>query len=536
MEFFKEPDKSGAFAETVRKLWDVHKSDLGRLESENQKLRVKIRSLEGVQEAPRGPDRIETLKTQSIHSDEAPAERQTTLQHQPKSAWARVVPRQQSDNDLFVQQAETEHDPGKSRSIWKLAEKLVSHPMFDLATSACIFINAVVMAMESQWEGLSVGASLQYASLNSNHQAAWISVEPTFVILGYVFGVLFTLELLVKIVGQKWQFFGQLWNWIDGAIILTWLISVASGSFPVDPTLLRVARLARLLRLLKVLHTFRSLDALYIITTALRGSFSILAWACVLFFIVQMALALLVTNVLTNSYLADESVALTDRQAVYVYFGTFTRSIYSMFEITLANWPPVSRLLAENVSEWFMLFGVLHKLAIGFAVVSVVNGVFMQETFSVASSDDRVMIQKRNRLLQTHKKKMKRFFNLADKSKNGSIDMEEFKKMTEHKEVSAWLASMELDVSDPKKLFNLIDSVKRDGTVSLEELIYGVGRLKGPARSLDVACLMEELKDLKTLLLGQGVCLSSKDDQEESVQMSFPPVKEELGPGDTLWG
>jgi len=42
-----------------------------------------------------------------------------------------------------------------------------------------------------------------------------------------------------------------------------------------------------------------------------------------------------------------------------------------MFEITLANWPPVSRLLAENVSEWFMLFGVLHKLAIGFAVVSV---------------------------------------------------------------------------------------------------------------------------------------------------------------------
>ena len=78
----------------------------------------------------------------------------------------------------------------------------------------------------------------------------------------------------------------QLWNWIDAAIILTWLFSVASGnaSLPVDPTLLRVARLARLLRtfdckksclhqlnrllftqlfslqgLLKVLHTFRSL-------------------------------------------------------------------------------------------------------------------------------------------------------------------------------------------------------------------------------------------------------------------------------------
>ena len=106
---------------------------------------------------------------------------------------------------------------------------------------------------------------------------------------------------------------------------------------------------------------------------------------------------------------------------------------------------------------------------------------------------------------------------------------EEFKEMTAHKEVSAWLSSMELDVSDPKKLFNLIDGgLKRnlalnwrefaqtmhfwgvmlrvpthlcqeviciqnrpwqfrgDGTVSLEELVYGVGRLKGPARSQDV--------------------------------------------------
>ncbi len=86
----------------------------------------------------------------------------------------------------------------------------------------------------------------------------------------------------------------------------------------------------------------QGLDALYIITTALRGSFSILAWvtclalavhvsktgddvgrcftlwtglseACVLFFIVQMALALLVTSVLTTYYLTDESVALADR-------------------------------------------------------------------------------------------------------------------------------------------------------------------------------------------------------------------------------
>lgn len=201
---------SSAFAESVRKLWEVHNSDLRRLESENQKLRRKLRSLEGMEESPqaRTLEKAETLKTQSIPSDDAndAPQRQSTLTHQPKSAWARVVPQNKSDDKLFVQ---TDDVPGSSTDVCKLAEKLVYHPMFDVVSAACIFLNAIAMAMESQYEGLSVGASLQFASLDSAiHTAAWTSAEPAFKVVGYVFGVLFTLELLVKIVGQKWQFIG----------------------------------------------------------------------------------------------------------------------------------------------------------------------------------------------------------------------------------------------------------------------------------------------------------------------------------------
>ena len=38
----------------------------------------------------------------------------------------------------------------------------------------------------------------------------------------------------------------------------------------------------------------------------------------------------------------------------------------SMFELTLGNWPPVTRLLSEEVTEWFMLICIAHKLTIGF--------------------------------------------------------------------------------------------------------------------------------------------------------------------------
>ena len=47
----------------------------------------------------------------------------------------------------------------------------------------------------------------------------------------------------------------------------------------------------------------------------------------------------------------------------------------------------------------------------------------MQETFNVAASDDRVMIQKRKRNFQMHRLKMERFFHLADKSSDGAIDI-----------------------------------------------------------------------------------------------------------------
>jgi len=70
------------------------------------------------------------------------------------------------------------------------------------------------------------------------------------------------------------------------------------------------------------------------------------------------------------------------------------------------------------VSEWYFVFSIAHKVTIGFAVIGVINGVFMQarrrilgrplllpvaaespcgsqETFKVAGSDDKIMMRQR---------------------------------------------------------------------------------------------------------------------------------------------
>jgi len=183
------------------------------------------------------------------------------------------------------------------------------------------------------------------------------------------------------------------------------------------------------------------------------------------------------------------------RWAIFDYFGTFTRSMLSMFEITLGNWIPITRLLVDNVSEWYMGGFICYKVTVSFAVVKVITGVFMHETFKVASGDDDLMIVNQARLVAKHKRKMHALMAECDESGDGNLDRDEFRSVMRDPRVKTWLSAMELNVSDPDALFNLLDNdPAAPGIITADELAGGVSRLKGTARSLDMAQLREEMK------------------------------------------
>eukprot|EP00419_Tripos_fusus_P045978 CAMPEP_0172819418 /NCGR_PEP_ID=MMETSP1075-20121228/14581_1 /TAXON_ID=2916 /ORGANISM="Ceratium fusus, Strain PA161109" /LENGTH=210 /DNA_ID=CAMNT_0013659939 /DNA_START=50 /DNA_END=679 /DNA_ORIENTATION=- len=128
---------------------------------------------------------------------------------------------------------------------------------------------------------------------------------------------------------------------------------------------------------------------------------------------------------LAEPYMLDESKPIEKRKQVFMFYGTFSRSMLTMFEITLGNWMPPCRALVENVSEWFMLIFLTHKLVIGFSVVSVINAVFVQETFKVATSDDRIMLMLKQRARKTHMNKIRDLFQHADCDGNGTVTLDE---------------------------------------------------------------------------------------------------------------
>merc|ERR1719158_894452 len=84
---------------------------------------------------------------------------------------------------------------------------------------------------------------------------------------------------------------------------------------------------------------------------------------------------------------------------------------------------------------------------------------------------------------------MEQVFEELDTNDSGALSLGEFEKHIEDEK----LAAFDLDVSQVRTLFTLLD-VDRTGEVDLDEFVSGCLRLKGGAKSLDMAILKYQVE------------------------------------------
>merc|ERR1712222_25838 len=94
------------------------------------------------------------------------------------------------------------------------------------------------------------------------------------------------------------------------------------------------------------------------------------------------------------------------------------------------------------------------------------------------------MIMQKGRAMRFHSGKMGDFFREADVSGDGLLDRSEFRRILRNDKVKTWLAAQDLDASNADNIFALLDP--GTGKLSAHDLVKGVGRLKGTARSMDL--------------------------------------------------
>ncbi|CAE7694536.1 scn4aa [Symbiodinium sp. CCMP2456] len=391
--------------------------------------------------------------------------------HSPYSA------NHEKNGDEDAGQALKEEDSSKEiaqpqRTRFQRLQAFFISEKFELFLAGLLCLNICSMALELQYDGWEIGYLLDYGFYRSSSHDRFAWGNEFLFYLDMVFSVIFTIDVTLRISilqGMFWR--GGISNYIDLlVVVLSWTVYILAENFPVKPMILRLIRFGKLVRALKVVRISQSLESLAFLMSCLRASGTVLVWTMSLLACIQCIAALFASNML-HFFLVDEDYDVEVRRAVFRYYGTFSGSFLTMF-----------------VTEWWTLFFLLYRCLVGFAVLNVVNAVFVQSTLKVAHADEELQFEAKQKAQRNLMNKLQNMFLALDTSGDGLLSWEEFNEAISSPKMAFWMSQLELESSDLKSLFTLLDG--GDGLISVNEFMEGATRLRGPAKSIDVAKLL----------------------------------------------
>merc|ERR1712107_377782 len=127
------------------------------------------------------------------------------------------------------------------------------------------------------------------------------------------------------------------------------------------------------------------------------------------------------------------------------------------------------------------------------------TGVFCQSAIESAERDADMVIQSLIANKKWHIDQLKKLFKKIDNDESGVITIQEFESHFEDSEVQAFFESLELEPQDAWTLFKLLD-LDETFDVDIEEFISGYMRLRGSAKSIDIAKMMYDSKYIRKKL------------------------------------
>eukprot|EP00931_Biecheleriopsis_adriatica_P056723 TRINITY_DN33631_c0_g1_i1.p1 TRINITY_DN33631_c0_g1~~TRINITY_DN33631_c0_g1_i1.p1 ORF type:complete len:506 (-),score=76.27 TRINITY_DN33631_c0_g1_i1:77-1426(-) len=301
-----------------------------------------------------------------------------------------------------------------------------------------------------------------------------------------VFGCAFALETASRVHRDGWDYFQDVWNLSDYMLCVLSIsdIAMALSGTPnyVGASSLRVFRFLRVVRSIKGL---KAVAGLWVIIQGLLDSMRTIFWvgcACLLL-IYCFAVALTTT-------IGPDDPTRTHWTDVDVYVGTVARSMLTVLQVvTLDSWcDKIARPLLAGSPLAFAIL-MMAIVVLSFGTLNILVGV-MVDRITIISQDKKestAKITERTEMQLTAS--ILEEFHAADADQDGFLNAREFRKLVRTPSLIQKLSLLGVRTEDAEVLFETMD-VDHSGTITPEEFIAGLQKLKGPAKGQDIVQLI----------------------------------------------
>lgn len=383
-------------------------------------------------------------------------------------------------------------------------ERFTKSFTYEIINSLAIVLNAVFIVWETEHRAgmLADGASTQKV----------VRGELVENMISDIFCLIFILDLTLRLLGERAHFFQSRdfrWNIFDIFVVFTAILETVAhwvqyaspeasdvvrfrtlmGKF----SMLRIVRLLRAIRVGRAIRLSRFMRELRVMVYSLASAMKSLAWSVVLMVIVLLIFGVFFADG-TVAYCMQHSMTSASTNPMRHYFGTLSGACVSLF-MTMSggvDWADIWEALSPLPPEYqfaFLAFVTFSTMAL----LNVVTAVFVDNAMQRSQNDRELLVQQEMEQKMSYVTTLQRVFEELDSNGSGTLTLNEFEKQIQDENILTYLSVLELDIDQVRILLPLLD-LDQNGEVDIEEFITGCLRLKGGAKSLDMAILQYQVE------------------------------------------
>lgn len=126
--------------------------------------------------------------------------------------------------------------------------------------------------------------------------------------------------------------------------------------------------------------------------------------------------------------------------------------------------------------------------------MNILTGMIVEHVVEMSRGDDDCLMLEYRRKNALVTNELKKIFSSIHSASNGAITGDEFMESMKDEGVQALLADVGLEIHDAHWFFKMLLSLSDSDSVDIQHFVEACMKLKGKATSLDVQCIIFELR------------------------------------------